>query len=69
VQQLRKQNDFEMMDNIRIYVSADSEVMDAVNAHKDYIMKETLAVEIAERDGNQEYDINGHKTGIGVEKV
>jgi len=69
VQQLRKQRDFEMMDNIRIFLKPDDEVMEAVDRHKEYIMKETLAVEILVREGLQEYDVNGHRTGIDVEKI
>ncbi len=68
VQQLRKQYDFEMMDNINIYVAADDEVKAAVAEHKDYIMSETLALAIEEKDGLTEYNLNGHKTGIDVEK-
>lgn len=68
VQQLRKQKNFEMMDKIEILLSADEEVAAAVEAHKDYIMKETLALEIAEGSNLKEYDLNGHKTGIDVEK-
>ena len=60
VQQLRKQKNFEMMDKIEILLSADEEVAAAVEAYKDYIMKETLALEIAEgkmciRDRAQTY--------------
>ena len=69
VQQLRKQKDFEMMDNIHIYLGADDEVRSAVDKYGDYIMKETLAKDIADKDGLKEYDINGHKTGIDVEKI
>ncbi len=68
VQQLRKQNDFEMMDNIKIMINADEEVAAAVETHKEYIMKETLALEIETAADLKEYDLNGHKTGIGVEK-
>ena len=68
VQQLRKQKKFEMMDKIEILLSADEEVAAAVEAHKDYIMKETLALEIAEGSDLKEYDLNGHKTGLDVEK-
>ena len=68
VQQLRKQKNFEMMDKIEILLSADEEVAAAVEAHKDYIMKETLALEIVEGSDLKEYDLNGHKTGIDVEK-
>ena len=68
VQQLRKQNDFEMMDNIKIMINADEEVAAAVETHKEYIMKETLALEIEAAADLKEYDLNGHKTGIDVEK-
>ena len=68
VQQLRKQNDFEMMDNIKILINADEEVAAAVETHKDYIMKETLALEIETAADLKEYDLNGHKTGIDVER-
>ena len=69
VQQLRKQNNFEMMDNIRIYIEADDDVAAAVESYKDYIMKETLAVAVENREGLDTADLNGHKTGIAVEKV
>ncbi|MCE2603971.1 DUF5915 domain-containing protein, partial [Pseudomonas aeruginosa] len=46
VQQLRKQHDFEMMDNIKITIDADEAVAAAVKSYKEYIMNETLAVEM-----------------------
>lgn len=69
VQQLRKQKDFEMMDNINIFVTADDEVKAAIGQFEAYIKKETLAVTIADGDGLESYDLNGHKTGIDVERV
>ena len=70
VQQMRKQREFEMMDQIKIYYNADEDVADAMKVHKAYIMKETLAVEMKEIDSELvEYDLNGHKTGIDVERV
>ncbi|MGI6722632.1 MAG: isoleucine--tRNA ligase [Anaerovoracaceae bacterium] len=69
VQQLRKQNDFEMMDRIEISLEADEEVAAAVEKHRDYIMTETLADEIRTGvAGLDEFKINGHQTGIGVRK-
>ena len=67
VQQLRKQKDFDMMDNITIYLHADDEVAKAVEMHKDY--KETLAVAIEDKEDAQTFKINGHVTGIDVEKM
>lgn len=69
IQQMRKQNDYEMMDNINIYVSADAEVMGAVSKHEEYIKSETLAKTLEEASNLPEADINGHKTGLGIEKV
>ena len=69
VQQLRKQKGLEMMDNISITIAADDEISAAVKKHKDYIMKETLALELGEGTASEEFDLNGHKTGIAVEKM
>jgi len=70
IQQMRKQRDFEMMDQIKIFFNADEEVSAAFAEHKDYIMKETLAVEMKEIESELvEYDLNGHKTGIDVERI
>ena len=69
VQQMRKQNNFEMMDNIKIFVEADEEVAAAIDTHKEYIMAETLAVAVENKAGLDTADLNGHKTGIAVERV
>lgn len=69
VQQLRKQMDFEMMDHIRIHLTADDQVTAALEIHRGYIMKETLAEEVVSGKDLEVFDLNGHKTGIGVEKI
>ena len=69
VQQMRKSNDYEMMDRIHIYISADDEVQGAVDQHADYIKKETLADSIEKAEGLDTVEINGHKTGLSVEKI
>jgi len=69
IQQLRKQNDFEMMDHIHIFLSADAEVQAALEKHRGYVMKETLAEDVAVSDNLETFDLNGHKTGIGVKKI
>ena len=69
IQQLRKQADFEMMDEIRIYMDADDEIKAAVERAKDFIMDETIAVAIEDRDDIPAFDINGHKTGLAVERI
>lgn len=69
VQQLRKQHDFMMMDNIKIKIEADEAVKKAISEHRNYIMSETLAVDIIEKEVSDTYDLNGHKTGIDVERI
>ncbi len=69
IQQLRKQADFDMMDKIKIYLEADDEISSAVDAAAEFIKDETIAVGIEKATGLNEFDINGHKTGIKVERV
>ena len=66
VQQLRKQNDFEMMDRIDIVLEADEEVCEAVKEFADYIKDETLADTVEFAKADESFDINGHETGICV---
>ncbi|WP_432409686.1 isoleucine--tRNA ligase [Wukongibacter sp. M2B1] len=71
VQQLRKNNGYEMMDNIKIFFYGDDEIANAVEIHKDYIMEETLAksIERVSDESFEKQDLNGHETGIKLEKV
>ena len=69
IQQMRKQKDFDMSDRIRIYYKADDAVAKAMEDHGDHIKTETLALELHEREGLTEYDLNGHKTGLDVERI
>ncbi|WIF95398.1 isoleucine--tRNA ligase [Caminicella sporogenes] len=71
VQQMRKNNGYEMMDNIKIFFDGDDEIANAVEIHKKYIMEETLAVSIERVSDNsfEKQDLNGHETGIKLEKV
>ncbi len=71
VQQMRKNNDYEVLDNIKITVDGDEEVNAAVEDHKEYIMKETLAVEMVMTSDSsiEKVDLNGHLTGIAIERV
>ena len=71
VQQMRKNANFEMMDKISISFNGDDEIADAVEMHKDYIMQETLAekVERVTEEGFEKQDLNGHETGMKVERI
>ncbi len=71
VQQMRKNNDYEMMDNIKIYFDGDDDISKALEIHKEYIMKETLALsmEKVSDDSFEKQNLNDHDTGIKLEKV
>jgi isoleucyl-tRNA synthetase len=71
VQQMRKNANFEMMDKISISFTGDDEIADAVQMHKDYIMQETLAEKVERVTGAEleKQDLNGHETGMQVERI
>ncbi len=71
VQQMRKNNGYEVLDNIRIFFHSDEEVIQAVQKHREYIMQETLAVSIESVSDEQmeKQNLNGHEAGIRLEKV
>ncbi|HHU49350.1 MAG TPA: isoleucine--tRNA ligase [Clostridiales bacterium] len=71
VQQMRKNNDYEVTDNIRIFLDADQAVSKAVDVFEDYIKTETLAVEIVrtKNDSFEKANLNDHMTGIRLEKI
>ena len=69
IQQLRKSNDYNIIDRINIYYYGDQEVDQAVNKFKDFIQKETLALNIYKQEGLEEmFDINGYDVYLKTEK-
>ncbi|MEO0472383.1 MAG: DUF5915 domain-containing protein, partial [Bacteroidota bacterium] len=71
IQNLRKNNGFEVSDRINIRLSADAYWNKAVGNWSDYIQKETLgdSLLIEESVEGEEVDINGHKGQIHLAKV
>lgn len=71
VQQMRKANGYDVLDNINIYYDGDEEIKEAVELFEDYIKSETLAVSITrvKDDSFEKQDLNGHMTGIKLEKI
>ncbi len=70
VQNLRKQSDFEITDRIKLYYHSDDLVNEAINNFKDFIMGETLSLELNESDdAKEEFDLNGHTCLIKIEKA
>lgn len=69
VQSMRKEADFEVTQRIKVAVSCDAEVKAALEAHLNYVKGEVLALDLAITAGEGAIDLNGHKTGISVEKM
>ena len=71
VQAMRKEADFEVTQRIRLSVSADEAMRQALTAHRDYVMGETLALALDFVDACEapEVSLNSHATRIKVEKA
>lgn len=71
IQQMRKNNGYEMMDNIHIFYNSTDDFSKAVELHKEYIMKETLALSLTEAADKafEEFKLNDHETKIMLEKA
>ena len=70
VQNLRKNNNFEVMDRINIFYDGDSLIEKSINEYYDFIVKETLADNIIKCTSDLEmFNLNDHETGIKVEKI
>ncbi|MEA3424042.1 MAG: class I tRNA ligase family protein, partial [Bacillota bacterium] len=71
VQQMRKSNDFEVSDNIKIYYDSSDEFSNALKLYEDYIKDETLAVEINPLGDKayEEHNLNGHETKLFLERI
>lgn len=70
LQNMRKDSSFEVMDKIRIYM-AGNPLAEVVTEHREYIMSETLAIDLV-FDQAWEYtdvSINGEKVKLAVEKL
>ena len=71
IQQMRKNNGYEVLDNINIYFDGLDEINDAVNEYEEFIKKETLAQSIirVDEENLEKQDLNGQLTGIRLERI
>ena len=66
IQNLRKDQDLDVADRIALKISGDAELLAAVEAHRDVIAAETLAVKLDATSGVGDVDINGHLCAIEI---
>ncbi|MFA9422306.1 MAG: isoleucine--tRNA ligase [Sedimentibacter sp.] len=70
VQQMRKNNGYEMMDRINIFYGGSEEIDKAVKDYKDFIKTETLADSVEKsNDAMEVQNLNGIDTGMKLEKA
>ncbi len=74
VQDLRKTADFDIADRIRLYVQATPTLAEAIQQHRDYIMGETLAVELLQDQPPEgaaalTVEFDGESVTAGVQKA
>jgi isoleucyl-tRNA synthetase len=69
VQQMRKNNDYDVIDRIVIYYQGNDDFRRVINIHNDFIKQETLASEIIFSDkALEEINLNGIDVLITIEK-
>ena len=70
IQQIRKNNGFDVVDRVNVYYEADSEYEKSISNYLDMIKNETLAIKfISSKDLSDEYDINDYKVKFKVDKI
>ena len=71
IQQMRKSADFDVLDEIKIKYTCTDRLKKAVENYKEFIMKETLGVELTFVDSlyTEEVDFNGELGKLFVERV
>ena len=74
VQDLRKAADFDVSDRIKVFVETSEELQSAVDAHREYIMGETLTKELGFGEAPAGVEMGAEKIGtedakIGIAKI
>ena len=70
IQQIRKSNNFDIVDRIKVYYEANDEYTNRINDYLDMIKDETLAIEFnKENNLTDEYDINDYKVKFKLKRL
>ncbi len=72
IQTMRKDSGYEVMDHIVLYQSGNDKIKEIIANNKDSIMEDVLADDIkfdTQCDNQKEWDLNGEKVTIGLNKV
>jgi isoleucyl-tRNA synthetase len=71
VQQMRKANGYEVVDNIKISYESSDEFAGAIALYEEYIKDETLALSIKREkiENSESINLNGHDTKVLLERI
>ncbi len=72
LQTMRKDSGFEVMDRIKVYVEGNDKIAEIVKKNEKAIADKVLANEVlygTKNDAAKEWNINGEKVFLGVEKI
>ena len=69
IQNMRKNNDYNIMDRINVLYSGDDLVLEAISKYSNEIKKEILADNITIKEQQEKVDLNGHAATIKVDKI
>ncbi len=72
IQTMRKDSGYEVMDHVILYHSGNDKIKDIIAKNKDEIMEDVLADDIkfdTECDNQKQWDINGEKVTLGLQKL
>ncbi len=69
IQNMRKTEDLEITDHIRITYIGDEFVQEAVENYKEFIQNETLSDEINSNSIGEEVELNGHQVTLSIKKA
>ena len=71
IQVMRRESNFEVTDRIKIFASGNEKLADIITGNAQEIMTVTLANEIIfnANDNAKDWDINGEKISLGVERI
>ncbi len=71
VQSMRKENDFEVSQRIKLVFTSDAATIAAIEAHRDYICAETLCTDFSYADDPNAvaFDLNDHPAKVAVSPV
>ncbi len=72
IQTMRKEADFDVMDHINVFISGNEKIQGIIEKNKQEIFTDVLAEDIKLNESTEiskDWDINGEKVTIGVQKI